>query len=67
MNKQEKTREKELKKNCIWFPSAEEATQFFTKIHGLSLNLLCYVEYTTVICNRDFTKKEYKLLFPCKD
>jgi len=56
--------EKERKKNCLWFKSAADATVFLNKIHLYRLNILGYVDHNTVIFNRDFTKKEYKKIFP---
>ena len=51
-------------RTSFWFINSVEATKLINKIHTYKIKVYAYIEYNMVISNRDFTKKEYKKLFP---
>jgi len=51
-------------RTSFWFINSVEATKLINKIHTYKINVSVYTENTLVIVNRNFTKIEYKKLFP---
>lgn len=51
-------------RTSFWCINAAKADILLAKIHAAKIKISCYVDYNSVILNRDLTKKEYKLIFP---
>lgn len=58
------TQEEKDARTSFWCINSDQADQLLAKIHKAKIKISCFTEDNMVITNRNFTKTEYKKVFP---